>query len=68
MDLLKKVEVIGHRDRLAFAPRISIQMVDGTAYQGEYQGNEMEWGLDTEISRIANGSRTCLGPGSSCRP
>ncbi len=53
MDLLKKVEVIGHKDRLAFAPRISIQMVDGTAYQGEYQGNEMEWGLDTEISRIS---------------
>ena len=53
MDLLKKVEVIGHRDRKAFAPRISIQMVDGTAYQGECQGNEMEWGLDTETSRIS---------------
>ena len=53
MDLLKKVEVIGHKDRPAFAPRISIQMVDGTAYQGEYQGNEMEWGLDTETNRIS---------------
>ena len=53
MDLLKKVEVVGHKDRRAFAPRISIQMVDGTAYQGESQGNEMEWGLDTETSRIS---------------
>ncbi len=53
MDLLKKVEVIGHKDRRAFAPRISIQMVDGTAYQGECQGNEMEWGLDTETRRIS---------------
>ena len=52
MDLLPRVEVVGHRDRPAFAPRISIQMVDGTTYQGEYRGDELEWGLATEVSRI----------------
>ena len=52
MDLLKRVEVVGHRDRPAFAPRITINMQGGTVYRGEYQGNELEWGLATEIERI----------------
>ena len=53
LNLLQKVEVLGHKDRPAFAPHISIRMVDGTTYEGEYSGNELEWGLETEISRIS---------------
>ena len=53
MDLLQRVEVIGHQDRPAFAPHITIRMRDGTTYQGEYQGNELEWDFATEIRRIS---------------
>ncbi len=53
MDLLARTEVIGHKDRPAFAPRITIRMKGGTTYQGEYQGQELEWDLDTETRRIA---------------
>ena len=52
MDLLKRTEVVGHQDRPAFAPRITILMKDGTTYQGEYQGRELEWDLATESRRI----------------
>ena len=50
--LMHKVETVGHQDRRAFAPRITIEMAGGTAYQGEYQGTELEWGLDTEAERL----------------
>ena len=50
--LMHKVETVGHQDRRAFAPRITIEMAGGTAYQGEYQGTELEWGLDTEAQRL----------------
>ena len=53
MDLLKKVEVIGHKDRPAFAPQITVRMKGGTTYQGEYQGQELEWDLATETRRIS---------------
>ncbi len=52
MDLLQKVEVIGHKDRPAFAPQITVRMKGGTTYQGAYQGQELEWDLATEIRRI----------------
>ena len=52
LDLMKKVETIGHKDRRAFAPRITIELQGGTAYQGEYQGTELEWGLDEEAARL----------------
>ena len=52
MDLLARTEVIGHKDRPAFAPRITICMKGGTTYQGEYQGQELEWDLATETSRV----------------
>ena len=52
MDLLGRVEIVGHRDRPAFAPRITIYMSGGTVYQGEYQGNELEWDLATETQRV----------------
>ena len=52
MNLMKKVEVVGHRDRKAFAPRITVSLAGGTEYQGEYQGNELEWNLSTELRRV----------------
>ena len=52
VELMHKVETVGHQDRRAFAPRITIELAGGTAYQGEYQGTELEWGLDTEEGRL----------------
>lgn len=49
---MHKVQIVGHKDRPAFAPRITIAMAGGNVYQGEYQGNELEWGLDTEVERL----------------
>jgi 2-methylcitrate dehydratase PrpD len=53
MDLLRRVEVVGHRDRPAFAPRITVRMRDGATYQDEFRGDELEWDLATEIRRIS---------------
>jgi hypothetical protein len=50
--LLDRVEITGHKDRPAFAPRITIRMTGGTIYQGEFQGNELEWDFDTERQRV----------------
>ncbi len=52
LSLMHKVQTVGHKDRPAFAPRITIEMTGETTYQGEYQGNELEWGLDEEIVRL----------------
>ena len=52
MNLLGKVDVIGHNDRPAFAPRITIRMVGGTTYQGEFEGTELEWDMATETQRV----------------
>ena len=52
VSLMHKAQIVGHKDRPAFAPRITIQMAGGNVYQGEYQGNELEWGLDTEVERL----------------
>ena len=52
MDLMKKVEVVGHQNRSAFAPRITVSLAGGTEYQGEYRGNELEWNLATELRRM----------------
>ena len=53
IDLMARVQVTGHKDRPAFAPRITIEVRGGTTYQGEYQGNELEWDLATEVQRIS---------------
>ena len=53
MELLGRVEIVGHQDRPPFAPRITVYMRGGTVYQGEYQGNELEWDLATEIQRMS---------------
>ena len=50
--LMAKVETVGHQDRPAFAPRITIETAGDNAYQGEYVGGELAWGLDAEIARL----------------
>ncbi len=52
LELMHKVETVAHEDRPAFAPRITIEMAGGTEYQGEYQGTELEWGLESEVQRL----------------
>ena len=52
LQLMSKVQTVGHRDRPAFAPRITIETAGDNAYQGEYRGGELAWGLDTEIARL----------------
>ncbi len=52
LDLMKKVEVVGHRGRRAFAPSITIALAGGTEYRGGYQGHELEWNLATELRRV----------------
>lgn len=54
MDLIKRVNVVGHKDRPAFAPRITVRMRNGTAYQDEFKGDELEWDLATETWRISD--------------
>jgi 2-methylcitrate dehydratase PrpD len=53
MELLRRVEVVGHKDRPAFAPRITVRLRGGTTYQGEFKGQELEWDLATENHRIS---------------
>jgi 2-methylcitrate dehydratase PrpD len=53
LDLLTRVNVVGHQDRPAFAPRITVQLRDGTTYRDEFQGHELEWDLATEIQRLS---------------
>ena len=53
LDLMPKVEVVGHKGRPAFAPRITIEVRGGTTYEGEYNGNELKWDLATEVQRIS---------------
>ena len=53
LDLMGKVEVAGHKERPAFAPRITIEVKGGTTYEGEYNGNELKWDLATEVQRIS---------------
>ena len=52
LSMMHKVHTVGHQDRPAFAPRITITMAGGTEYRGEYHGAELEWNLDTEIARL----------------
>ena len=53
MSLLQRVQVVGHKDRSPFAPRITIRLKGGTVYQGELRGDELEWDLATETRRIS---------------
>jgi len=52
MDLMQRVDVVGHQDRPPFAPRITIHTKNGTTYQGEFKGDELKWNLTMEIKQI----------------
>ena len=52
VSLMHKVDTVGHKDRPAFAPRITLEMTGGNVYRGEYHGTELEWGLGTEVERL----------------
>jgi 2-methylcitrate dehydratase PrpD len=52
LELVDRVEVVGYEDRPAFAPRITVRMLDGTEHRGELQGDELEWDFATEVRRI----------------
>ncbi len=51
--LMQRVEVAGHKDRPAFAPRITVRMRDGTRYENEFNGDKLKWDLATETRRIS---------------
>jgi hypothetical protein len=53
MALMQRVRVVGHKDRPAFAPRITVNLRGGATCQGEFHGNELEWDLATETRRIS---------------
>jgi 2-methylcitrate dehydratase PrpD len=53
MALLPRVEVVGHKDRPPFAPRITVRMRNGTTYLDQLRGDELEWDLATETRRIS---------------
>jgi hypothetical protein len=61
MDLLQWVEVVGHCDRPVFAPRITVQMRDGTRCQGEFLGIRIRWKISRDsinwptLARLING-------------
>jgi 2-methylcitrate dehydratase PrpD len=51
--LMQRIEVVGHKDRPAFAPRITVRLRDGTQYDDQFNGDELKWDLATEIRRIS---------------
>ena len=67
MDLLQRVEVVGHRDRPAFAPGSRLICRAGTVYQGEYQGDELEWASPPKSSGYSPFSRHTLAYGGAAR-
>jgi len=52
MALMHKVDVVGHKDRKPFAPRIAVDMADGSIFQDQFTGKELKWDLATEVRRI----------------
>ena len=53
LDLMPRVQVVGHKDRQAFSPRITVITQDGARYVDEFNGDELKWDLATETSRIS---------------
>ena len=50
--LMRRVSVVGQKERKTFAPRITVKMSEGAEHQGEMAGDELEWDLATETRRI----------------
>src|SRR5262249_46857558 len=53
LDLLGRVHVVGHQDRPAFTPRITVRLRNGTTYQDEFQGSELEWDFAPEVQPLS---------------
>ena len=53
MELIQRVQVVGHKDRQAFSPRITVIMQDGARYVDEFNGDELKWDMATETRRIS---------------
>ena len=53
LDLIERVQVVGHKDRSSFAPRITVRMRNGTSYEDEFKGDELKWDLAEETRRIS---------------
>ena len=53
LDLMQRIQVLGHKDRPSFSPRITIVMQDGARFVDEFNGDELKWGLATETRRIS---------------
>ena len=54
LDLMQRVKVVGHKNRQAFSPRITVVMQDGARYVDEFNGEELKWDLATETRRISD--------------
>ena len=52
LDLMQRIQVLGHKDRPSFSPHITIVMQDGARYVDEFHGDELKWDLATETRRI----------------
>lgn len=52
LELMKKITIVGVKERRYFAPKITVLMKDGKNYQMELTGKELKWGLEEEIKKI----------------
>ncbi|MCI0896870.1 MAG: MmgE/PrpD family protein [Chloroflexi bacterium] len=52
-DLQERVVVTGQKDRVNFAPRITIRTRSGDEFHDELTGDELKWDLATETSKIS---------------
>ncbi len=53
LGLMQRVQVVGHKDRPSFSPRITVVMQDGARYVDEFHGDELKWDLAAETRRIS---------------
>ena len=50
--LMKRVRVTGSQERDFFSPKITVNMKDGTTYEGEFTGQEFKWGFEEDSRRL----------------
>ena len=53
LELMKRITIVGVKERSYFAPKINVLMKDGRDYHGELTGKELNWGLEEEIRTIS---------------
>ena len=52
LPLMKRVRVTGSQERDFFSPRITVNLKDGTTYEGEFTGQELKWGFEEDSRRL----------------